>query len=145
MNHDAASQTLERMAEARITLVVLPELNLYLQGRGSGSPRERGIAPVLEALRAGVPVRFGTDNVRDWFFPFGDADLLETGYIAALGSHLDAPAALTAALCGGRQGVRVGDVADLALIPASSLDDALARRPGGRVLVRRGRQISRRP
>ena len=144
MSDDAASRTLERMAEARITLVVLPELNLYLQGRSSGSPRERGIAPVLEALRAGVPVRFGTDNVRDWFFPFGDADLLETGYIGALGSHLDAPKELTAALCGGRQGVRVGDMADLVLIPASSFDDALARRPGGRLLIRRGRQISSR-
>lgn len=143
MSDDAANRTLERMAEARITLVVLPELNLYLQGRGSGSPRERGIAPVLEALRAGVPVRFGTDNVRDWFFPFGDADLLETGYIGALGSHLDAPRELTAALCGGRRRVRVGDMADLVLIPASSFDDALARRPGCRVLVRRGRQIPR--
>lgn len=141
MDRDAASRTLEQMAGARITLVVLPELNLYLQGRGSGSPRERGIAPVLEALRAGVPVRFGTDNVRDWFFPFGDADLLETGYIAALGSHIDAPEEFTAALCGGRQRVCVGAMSDLVLIPASSFDDALARRPGGRVLIRRGRQI----
>lgn len=141
MGDDALSRILGRMAEAQITLIVLPELNLYLQGRGIGSPRQRGIAPVLEAVRAGVSVRFGTDNVRDWFFPFGDADLLETGYIGALGSHLDAPGELTAALCGGRQGVRVGEAADLVLVPASSFDDALARRPGGRMLIRRGRQI----
>ena len=145
MGDDGLSRMLGQMAEARITLIVLPELNLYLQGRGNGSPRQRGIAPVLEAVRAGVAVRFGTDNVRDWFFPFGDADLLETGYIGALGTHLDAPGGLTAALCGGRQDVRVGDAADLVLIPATSFDDALARRPGGRVLIRRGRQIPDRP
>jgi cytosine deaminase len=140
-----ARRLLDRMAKANITLVALPELNLYLQGRSVGSPRERGIAPVAEALRAGVAVRFGTDNVRDWFFPFGDADLLETGYVGALATHIDAAEELTALICGGRRCISVGDVADLVLIPASSFDDAVARRPPGRVLLRRGRPVEADP
>ena len=95
---------------------------------------------MLEAVRAGVAVRLGTDNVRDWFFPFGDADLLESGYVAALAAHLDAPADLLAALCDGRRGLTVGEPADLVLIRAGSLDDALARRPSDRVLLRKGQR-----
>lgn len=142
-NH--ARTLLDRMAEARIMLVVLPELNLYLQSRGEAAPQVRGLAPVVEALRAGVEVRFGTDNVRDWFFPFGDGDMLETGFVGAMASHVDDAEELTALICGGRRRIEVGDLADLMLVPASSFDDALARRPGGRVLVRRGRQVSAGP
>lgn len=135
---DDVRRLLDRMAAARIMLVVLPELNLYLQARGDGAPRARGLAPVVEALQAGVAVRFGTDNVRDWFFPFGDGDMLDTGFVGAMAAHVDAAEELGSLICGGRRRIEVGDVADLLLIPASSFDDALARRPGGRVLLRRG-------
>ncbi|VTU39972.1 Cytosine deaminase [Variovorax sp. PBS-H4] len=141
MPRDEVRRLLDRMAEAGIVLVVLPELNLYLQSRGDGAPRLRGLAPVLEALKAGVAVRFGTDNVRDWFFPFGDGDMLETGFVGAMAAHVDAAQDLAALVCGGRRRIEPGDVADLLLIPASSFDDALARRPDGRVLLRRGRTI----
>ena len=138
---DQARRVLENVARAEMTLVVLPELNLYLQQRGEPIPRQRGLAPVLEALRAGVAVRLGTDNVRDWFFPFGDADLLESGYVAALAAHLDAPVDLMAALCDGRRSLTAGEPADLVLIRAGSLDDALARRPAERVLLRKGHRV----
>lgn len=138
LDRDAARRLLDRMAAARIGLVVLPELNLYLQARGDGSPRLRGLAPVADALRAGVDVRFGTDNVRDWFFPFGDADMLETAYVGAMATHVDDAEALSSLVCGGRSRIEVGDVADLVLLPCASFDDALARRPSGRILLRRG-------
>jgi cytosine deaminase len=141
----AVARILDKMAAARIKLVVQPALNLYLQDRGDRSPRRRGLAPVQEALRAGVEVRFGSDNVRDWFFPWGDADPLDEAYVGALAAHIDAPEPLLAAVCGGRSGLRAGERADLVLIPARSFDDALARRPGGRLLVRRGRLVPPRP
>jgi cytosine/adenosine deaminase-related metal-dependent hydrolase len=90
-------------------------------------------------LQAGVDVRFGTDNVRDSFLPFGDADPLDEGRLGVLGAHLEEPGSLLAAMCGGRRALAVGDAADVVLVPADSLDDALARRPPGRVLVRGGR------
>lgn len=142
MPADRAGRLLERMAEAKITLVVLPELNLYFQGRTAGSPGERGIAPVALAMRAGVKVRFGTDNVRDWFFPFGDADPLMTAYVGALATHVDAPDELMSLVCGGRAHIAVGEVADLVLVPASSFEDAIGRRPAGRVLLRGGVQVA---
>jgi cytosine deaminase len=119
---------------------VQPALNLYLQDRGAGTPRRRGLAPVVEAVRAGVEVRFGSDNVRDWFYPFGDADPLDECRIAVLGTHLEDPDRLVAAMCGGRSALRIGDHADIVLVGADSLTDALARRPSGRVLLRSGRR-----
>lgn len=129
---------LQDMHDAQIELVALPELNLYLQDRGTDLPRRRGVAPVVPALRRGVSVRLGTDNVRDWFFPFGDGDPLSAAYIAAMACHLDDPSALLALVCGGRRTIEVGDPADLVLVPVGSVDEAVATRAPGRVLLRRG-------
>ncbi|MEP7300253.1 MAG: amidohydrolase family protein [Caldimonas sp.] len=145
LDDSTLARIFEKMARARMILSVQPALNLYLQDRGAGSPRRRGLLPVLEALRAGVEVRFGSDNVRDAFFPFGDADPLDECYVAALATHLESTPRLLAATCGGRSGLAVGDVADVVLIPALSFDDALARRPSGRLLVRGCRIVRARP
>ncbi len=142
MESQEVYRLLDRMHDARVALVALPELNLYLQDRGGDIPRTRGVAPVGAALRAGVDVGLGTDNVRDWFFPLGDGDMLEAGYVAALASHIDRPEELLPLICGGRSTIKAGDAADLVLIPASSFDEALARRPGGRILLRAGTPVS---
>jgi cytosine/adenosine deaminase-related metal-dependent hydrolase len=57
-------------------------------------------------------------------------------------AHLDDQATLIRTICDGRAAIEEGDVADLVLVPASSLDDALARRPGGRVVFKGGRQVA---
>jgi len=144
MARDTVRRVLDGLAEARITLVTLPQLNLYLQDRSEtgDAPRRRGLPPLLEAERAGVALRLGTDNVRDWFFPFGDGDPLDSAYLAALGGHFEDPEALTGALCGGRRSLRVGDPADFVLIPGGSFDEALATRAGGRRVIRAGRLIA---
>jgi cytosine deaminase len=138
----AAGRLIEKFARAGITVVALPAANLFLQERGEGSPIRRGVTLVRELIAAGVPVRCGTDNVRDWFFPFGDGDMLETALLAAIAAHLDDPAALIGAICDGRRAIAERDVADLVLVPASSLDDALARRPAERRVFKSGRQIA---
>jgi cytosine deaminase len=137
----AAHDLIERIARAGIIVVALPETNLFLQDRGELAPLRRGITPVRELLAAGVAVRFGTDNVRDWFFPFGDGDMLDTALFAAVAAHLDNQGALIAGVCDGRSSIKNGEVADLVLIPADSLDDALARRPAGRVVFKAGRHV----
>ena len=90
----------------------------------------------------GVKVRFGTDNVRDWFFPFGDGDMLDAALFAAVAAQLDDQMQLIAAICDGRAAIEQGAPADLVLVPASSFDDALARRPTGRIVFKAGRQVS---
>ncbi|MDB5601641.1 MAG: amidohydrolase [Xanthobacteraceae bacterium] len=139
---DAASTLIARLAEAEVTVIALPETNLYLQDRRSGTPLRRGVTLVHELLAAGVTVRFGTDNVRDWFFPFGDGDMLATAQSVTIAAQLDDDAALIAGLCDGRGAIEAGTPADLVLVPADSLDDALARLPAGRLVFKQGRQVA---
>lgn len=130
------------IAAAGIDVVALPGTNLYHQDRAGATPRRRGITLVRELLAAGVAVRFGSDNVRDSFYPYGDADPLEDGFLASIAAHIDDPAALVAGLCGGRGDPAVGDVANLVLVRAGSLRDALARRPRQRIVLREGRVVA---
>jgi cytosine/creatinine deaminase len=142
LDRTQAAALADKIARAGITVLALPETNLLLQDRGEGAPRQRGITPVRELIRAGVTVRLGTDNVRDAFYPFGDGDMLETACFAAVAAHLDDPAELIGAACDGRCSVGEGDVADLVLVRAASLDDALARRPAERIVLKAGRQVA---
>ena len=137
-----ARALIEKMARAQITVIALPESNLLLQDRVEGTPRRRGVTLVRELLSAGVEVRFGTDNVRDWFYPFGDGDMLETAVAGAIATHLDDPSELIGAICDGRLAIEVAAAADLVLIAASSFDDALARRPAERMVFKGGRQVA---
>src|SRR4029079_12716079 len=137
----AASALIEKLAHAGVTVVALPAANLFLQDRGEGSPSRRGLTLMRELLAAGVPVRCGTDNIRDWFYPFGDGDMLETALFAAAAAHLTPTLDCIGAFCGGGRTSAEGEPADLVLLPASSLDDALARGPAGRVMFKGGRQV----
>jgi cytosine/creatinine deaminase len=137
-----ASALIDGIARAGITVIALPETNLFLQDRGDATPRRRGITLVRELIAAGVKVRFGTDNVRDGFFPFGDGDMLDTALFAAVAAGVDDQASLLAGLCDGRAALAPGDPADLVLVPASSIEDALARRPAGRIVLKAGRQVA---
>jgi cytosine deaminase len=123
-------------------VIALPETNLFLQDRGDTTPRRRGITLARELTAAGVKVRFGTDNVRDWFFPFGDGDMLDTALFATVATGVDSDADLMAGLCDGRPALSPGEPADLVLVPASSIEDALARRPAGRIVFKGGRQVA---
>jgi cytosine/creatinine deaminase len=121
-------------------VVALSALNLYLQDRQRS--RLRGVTLVRDLLAAGVAVRFGSDNVGDVFFPYGDADPLETAYLAAIAAHVDDEDALLAGIAAGRTRVEEGDEADLVVLDVPTFRDALAARPAGRVVLRGGRTIS---
>jgi cytosine deaminase len=137
-----ARALIDKIARAQITVIALPETNLLLQDRVDGTPRRRGVTLVRELLAGGVEVRFGTDNVRDWFCPFGDGDMLDTALSGAMTAHLDDQSQLIGAICDGRRSIEEGALADVVLIPASSFDDALARRPAGRIVFKCGRHVA---
>ncbi len=139
---DLARRTITTVAAAGITVVALPATNLFMQGRGGSAPGGRGITLIGDLVEAGVPVRFGSDNVRDVFYPYGDCDPLEAAFLAAIGAHVDDEDVLLAGICGGRTRIEPGDPADLVVLDASSLREAIARRPGARTVLRAGRVVS---
>lgn len=146
---DRLARTLAAGAEAGVALVALPTTNLYLQDRNGGrSPRRRGVAPVLEARKAGVEVLLGVDNCRDAFYPFGDYDPLAILRLAVLACHvdprdwLDSITTKPAAHCGLPMApVAAGQRADFIWFDAADLNDLVSRPNAERIVYRNGRKL----
>jgi cytosine deaminase len=106
-------------------------------------------APPVRALRErGVTVFAGSDNIRDCWSPFGDGDMLDRAAIIATRNEmfsddeLEQAFALAThqadtALGNPRRGLHAGAVADLVVVDAASVADAVVFRPP-RWLVLRG-------
>lgn len=135
-------RVIDKFARAGITVIALPHTNLFIQGRGTGSPELRGLTCASEFLEAGVPVRLGSDNVQDVFYPYGDADPLTNAILGRLAGHIDDPTDLIAAICAGRGPLKRGDASDFILIRGGSFDEILALRPHRRLRVQGGRPLS---
>ena len=122
---------------------------MYLQSRGEGTPRWRGMTLVHEMRARGIRVAIGGDNVRDPLHPYGDHDMLAVYRDATRIGHLDAPIGewprsvttvprdvmgLPPRLIG------AGYRADFVLFSARTYSELLARPQSDRVIVRDGRQ-----
>ena len=88
---DALARLVETVAGSGISIAALPATNLYLQGRGEGTPQRRGVTRVRELREAGVTVAFGSDNVADAFCPVGRLDPMHALALAVVTAHLDPP------------------------------------------------------
>lgn len=143
------------LAEAGVTVVSLPLVNLYLQDRQAGrTPRWRGVAPLHELAAAGVPVLVASDNTRDPFYAYGDLDFLEVFREATRILHLDHSERNWAGLIGpataqamgfatpGR--LVVGGPADLVLVGARNWWELSTRPWADRTVLVAGRPIDRR-
>jgi len=141
LDAEKRARNIEALARAQVTVICLPTTNLYLQDRHSGDPQEaaparRGLAPLRELARAGVPLRFASDNVRDAFFPYGTADLLDVAQLIVVAGQIDDHSVLLRGLCDGRDCVREDDDANFVLVRGTSLVDIIAERPRERIVVR---------
>ncbi|MDX2203810.1 MAG: cytosine deaminase [Hyphomicrobiaceae bacterium] len=145
-----ALATLDLLAEARIAVVTLPTVNMYLQDRVSGrTPRWRGVTLVKEMRARGIRVAVAGDNCRDSFYAYGDHDMLDTFAQAVRILHLDHPIAEAAALVGptpaqiaglaGACGVIAeGAPARLIAFNARSMNELIARPQSDRIVIDAG-------
>jgi len=160
MDDAAAACLIACVAEAGVAVVTLPSCNLYLQGRRDRQPIRRGLTRVKELVAAGVVVAAASDNIRDPFNPFGRGDLLHIADLLAHAAQLgspdeqgiarDAVGANPRAMfervdpAPSRGGMpRVGDLADLVVCAAPSVDDLIALQPTRTLVLRRGRVVAR--
>lgn len=149
-DEDRALRTIELVAKARLNIVTLPTVNMYLQDRAAArTPRWRGVTLVKELRAAGVRVAMAGDNCRDPFYAYGDHDMLDTFRQGVRILHLDhphgdAPALAThvpASIMGLSQGmIRIGAPADLILINARSINELIARPQSDRIVIRAGKR-----
>ncbi|HRD99959.1 MAG TPA: amidohydrolase family protein [Ilumatobacteraceae bacterium] len=139
----------EAVAEAGVSIVALPQTNLFLQGRDHQQAMPRGLTAVRALSRAGVNVCAGADNLQDPFNPIGRGDPLETaGLMIAVGHLLpdEAWSAVTSAarlaLLGQRASIAPGQPADLIALPVATVREAIAFTPGQRIVFRNGHRLS---
>ena len=152
-----------------VAVICNPATNLGLQDRRGSlaphccpisadiprTPLWRGLTLVQELAAGGVCVGAGSDNVRDWWHPYGDYDGLANYKGAITMGHLDtapnegswahlvsdAPAFAIGAPAaeGVGSALAEGAVADLILFPSSRRASELLSRPqGDRIVLRRG-------
>ena len=150
---DYADRVIARLKEANINMIANPATNLMLQGRLDDYPKRRGVTQVKELLAAGVNVACGQDCVHDTFYPFGQNDPLEIGFLLCHASHMSQPGEIDTVMdmitSHGAKALRVsgfevteGAVADLVILEARDARDAFATRLPRRWVIRRGRLIA---
>ncbi|MDB5859988.1 MAG: cytosine deaminase [Ramlibacter sp.] len=132
---------LERMARLRMSVITT----------GSAS---RPVPPLQECVAAGVLVAAGNDGIRDTWTPYGRPDMLERAMLVGLRNNLrrddeialafDAVTHAGARVCGcADYGLEVGCRADLVLVQAQNVAEAVVARPARKLVVAGGRIVAR--
>lgn len=133
---DAFDAVADRLADAGVAVTVLPSTDLYLMGREATHSVPRGMTAAHRLAERGVTCSLATNNVRNPFTPFGDASLLRMANLYAniaqvgpegFGACVDLVTAAPARLMRlGDYGIAVGNPADLIVLDAESIVEALS-------------------
>jgi cytosine/creatinine deaminase len=154
MDNYYVSKLLPLIAEAGVAAIANPLINITLQGRHDTYPKRRGMTRVPELLAAGVPVAFGHDCVMDPWYSLGSGDMLEVAHMglhvaqmtsqAAMRQCFDAVTTTPARILGLEgYGLDVGCRADLVLLQARDVVEALRLRAHRLLVLRAGRVVAR--
>lgn len=148
-----AAYVIDKVRAAGIQIITNPVTNLMLQGRGDRQPIRRGITRVKELLAAGVNVSFGQDCVKDTFYPYGSADMLQVANVTAHAAQMSLPEEIqrvfTMITTGANQimglpgyGLEPGCRADLVVLPVATPLEAIRLCPPRRWVIRGGRVVA---
>ena len=154
MDNYYVSKLMPLIREADISAVANPLINITLQGRHDSYPKRRGMTRIKELMAAGINVSCGHDCVMDPWYSLGSHDMLEVAHMAlhvgqmtaqtemkAMFDSVTVNAARTLNLEG--YGLEVGCHADMVLLQARSVVDALRLRPQRLAVIRRGNIIAK--
>jgi cytosine/creatinine deaminase len=134
---DLFAETADALARAQVAIL-------------TSCPPSAPVPPVGRLRARGVTLFAGSDNIRDCWSPYGDGDMLDRAAIIAerhalfTDRELEAAFALTTseadkALGRPRRELRAGAVADLVVVAAASVADAVVDRPPRTLVLRAGR------
>jgi cytosine/adenosine deaminase-related metal-dependent hydrolase len=149
-----AEKVIAQCAEAGLHIVTLPSCNLYLMGRKDKQPIRRGVTRVKDFLKAGVNIAYASDNIRDPFRPYGNADMLEEGLLTAQVLQMGTPSELETVFRMGtynpakilglkNYGTQVGCKADLVLLEAASPSEALISQATKAYVFKNGKPVAK--
>ncbi len=150
------SKLLPLMAEADVSAVPNPLINITLQGRHDGYPKRRGLTRVPEMLKHGIRVGYGQDCCLDPWYSLGTADMLDVAFMGLHVAQMTSPADMrrsfdmvtveSAAIMGLEDyGLAVGRKASLVVLDAGTPVEAIRLRATRLLVLARGRVIATRP
>lgn len=156
MDNYYVSKLLPLIAEAGISAIPNPLINIVLQGRHDTYPKRRGLTRVKEMLAMGINVGWGQDCVLDPWYSLGTADMLDVAFMGLHVAQMTSPGEMRMcfdmvtvnnARTMGLQdyGLQVGAVASLVVLDASDPIEALRLRATRLHVVAKGRIISQTP
>jgi cytosine deaminase len=148
-----AAKIIDMVQTAGITISVNAHINLVCSARLDREPRRRGIARVKELLAAGVNIITAQDDINDPYYPFGKPDPLECAVMLAHVAQLTLPhemeyvidmitdnSAKAARVSG--YGLCAGRRADLVIVGAPSVHEALRTQPYRKKVIKSGRVVA---
>lgn len=148
-------QVWDKIRTAGLNIVVLPFTDMHLNARDDDFGVRRGIAPVTLMWDVGINVGISSNNVRNAFTPFGNADIMDVALFLAQVGHMGSPSQFqhlldtitykNAGIVGisDGYGLKVGDRADLMVLDNHDPVDALLSRSVRSVVVKGGRVVAR--
>jgi cytosine deaminase len=153
MDNYYVSKLIPLIAQAGVSAIANPLINITIQGRHDIYPKRRGMTRVPELLAAGIPVAFGHDCVLDPWYGLGSGDMLEVAHMglhvaqmtsrAAMKQCFEAVTATPAAIMGlDGYGLEAGCRADFVLLQAADPVEAIRLRATRLAVVRRGRLVA---
>lgn len=146
---------LAALARAGVAVVPLPITDVHLGGRSDTVDVRRATVAVGELWAAGVRCAYSSNNIRNAFTPYGNADMLDVGLFTAQLSHVSGADGLARVLrmatdgaadvvgVAGEYGLRPGAVADLVVLSTQRVADILLDRPDRCFVIKRGRIVAR--
>ena len=148
-----AHKIIDMVATAEITISVNAHINLVCSARLDREPKRRGIARVKELLARGVNVICSQDDVNDPYYPFGKPDPLECASMIAHVAQLTLPKELEQVMdmitVSSARAARVRDYgitpgcrADLVIVGAPSVHEALRLQPLRPHVFKNGREVA---
>ncbi|XUY28961.1 amidohydrolase family protein [Agrobacterium sp. rho-8.1] len=154
MDNYYVSKLIPMIEEAKINVIPNPLINIMLQGRHDTYPKRRGMTRVRELMAAGINVSFGQDCTMDPWYSMGSADMLEVGHmaihVAQMGGLDDKKKIFEALTVNSARtmglddyGLDVGCKADLIVLQAADVTEALRLKPSRLFVVKGGKIISR--
>ncbi|MGF1630891.1 MAG: amidohydrolase family protein [Kiloniellaceae bacterium] len=156
MDNYYVTKLMALMHEAGVHAVANPLINITLQGRHDTYPKRRGMTRVKELLQQGINVAFGHDCVMDPWYPLGSHDMLE---VAHMGLHVgqmtgvtEQKACFAAVTENGAKALQLEDYglapgchADMVILQAGDVLEALRLKPARLFVIRRGKVIAETP
>jgi cytosine deaminase len=149
-----AAKIVDMVATAGVTISVNAHINLVCSARIDREPKRRGIARVKELLARGANVVTSQDDVNDPYYPFGKPDQLECASMMAHVAQLTLPheieqvadmitinSAKAARIPD--YGIAAGCAADLVVVDAPSVHEAIREQPVRRHVFKDGREVAR--